>query len=292
MRTYIAGCAGMLGESVYKEFAEEGPVYATDLRPLDKWCGQTDVRRYAHVNGDILSFKPDIIINLAALTDLEYCEFHEQDTMDTNATPHLAAIAMKHKIPYVYTSTAGIFDGKQARPYNEFDQPVPLSIYGKGKYFGEVIAESLDQHLILRPGWMMGGGPSKDKKFINKVYKQLKAGAEVIHAVTDKAGTPTYTVDLAKTMRAMVSAQQWGLFNCTCAGATTRFEVAKEFISLLGLDGKVLVAPARSYMFPDYAAPRPATEVLDCSLLQAMTANRMRGWKESLADYAKAFPTL
>ena len=294
MKIYIAGCGGMLGDAVFKHFSKKHQVLATDIRGTDGWWKYNDVRDYHTQHFAISEFQPDVIMNLAAETDLEYCETHGNDTLSTNAggSAVLSAIATKFGLTYVYISTAGIFDGKRVH-YNEFDEPIPLSLYGKGKYYGEVIAETVPKHIIVRPGWMMGGGPAKDKKFINKLHKQLLAGAKEISAVADKAGTPTYTNDLAKTLDALIEAKQYGLFNCTCKGATNRYEVAKEFVRLMGLENRIPVNLVDSKVFnKEFFAARPASEVLDCSLIESLGHSRMRDWQESLAEYVKEFPAL
>lgn len=293
MKIYIAGCGGMLGDAVYKHFTAMGhAVRATDIRGVDGWWEYNDVRDYHTQHFAISEFKPNVIVNLAALTDLEYCEGHGDETLSTNSggAANLAAIAQKFGVPYVYISTAGIFDGAQSS-YDEFDLPKPLSLYGKGKYYGELIAQTVDEHLVLRPGWMMGGGPSKDKKFINKLYKQLMAGATEINAVADKAGTPTYTNDLARTLLVMIEARCFGLYNCTCLGATNRYEVAVAFIELMGLKDRVKVNLVESSFFKtDYFARRPASEVLDCTRIEATGFSRMRDWRVSLHEYVNEFP--
>ena len=301
MKIYIAGCGGMLGDAVYKHFSKKHQVLATDIRGVDTWWNYNDVRNYHTQHFTISDFQPQVILNLAAETDLEYCEYHGNETLATNAggSANLAAIATKFNMMYAYISTAGIFDGKKGNffgkkeSYNEFDEPNPLSLYGKAKYYGELIAQTVPKHLVVRPGWMMGGGPTKDKKFINKLYKQLVAGATEINAVVDKAGTPTYTNDLAKTLEALIEAKQYGLFNCTCKGETNRYEVAVEFIRLMGLEDRIKVNLVDYEFFKkDYFAARPASEVLDCSRLESCGHSRMRGWKESLAEYVKEFPAL
>lgn len=97
----------------------------------------------------------------------------------------------------MYIGTAGIFDGAK-EVYNDFDQPNPLSYYAKAKYHGEIfIQQYLSKYYIFRAGWMMGGGISKDKKFINKIYKKIKKGFTELYVVDDKLGNPTYTVNFA-----------------------------------------------------------------------------------------------
>ena len=101
-------------------------------------------------------------------------------------------------IPIIYISTAGIFDGKKDL-YDDWDEPNPLGHYARSKYNGELYVEkNSNQYLILRAGWMMGGGPNKDKKFVNKIYKQIIEKKKILNVVNDKLGTPTYTVDFAK----------------------------------------------------------------------------------------------
>ena len=77
-----------------------------------------------------------------------------------------------------------------------------LGIYARSKYMGErYVCENADRYLVCRAGWMMGSGPKKDKKFINKLMKQLKDGAKELYIVDDKDGTPTYTHDFAKNVK-------------------------------------------------------------------------------------------
>jgi dTDP-4-dehydrorhamnose reductase len=300
MRIYIAGGGGMLGDAVYKHFYLKGhDLDVTDIKPTEAYIDQLDVRDYHAQHGRISYFRPHVIINLAALTDLEYCEGHAQEAMDTNCggSANLAALSQKFGARYVYISTAGIFDGLQ-KEYSEYDTPNPLSIYGKAKHYGELIALSIPGAIVLRPGWMMGGGPSKDKKFINKLYKQLRSskdGEYVINAVADKCGTPTYTVDLAKQIDKLLCHTDKvfaGLFNCTCLGSTNRYEIAQEFLRLMDVQNVRLELVTSDYFKDAYHAPRPASEVLRAVRLDVSGLNVMRDWKECLAEYVKEFPKL
>jgi len=281
----------MLGAAVYEQFKDNYEVLATDIRPLDIWCQELNVQNYHRLHYELSVFEPQVIVNLAALTDLEYCETHGQEAVDTNTggSANLTALAAKYKADYVYISTAGIFDGKQ-ESYDDADRPNPLCMYGKTKYWGELIAKTYERTYVIRPGWMMGGGPAKDKKFINKIFKQLQAGQTELNVVTDKCGTPTYTYDLAKTMDALLESGQYGTYNCTCKGRTTRYEVAVEFIRLLGLEEKVKVNQVTSDFFKtEYYATRPDSEIILSNALDRAGLNRMRDWKECLAEYVKEF---
>ena len=291
-KVMITGCGGMLGEAVYERFSRECIVLATDIDINTEWLEYLDVRELKPLLEKALEFKPDLLINLAALTDLEYCERNAEESWLTNALgqENVALVAQKLDIPNVYISTAGIFDGKQEF-YNDFDQPVPLSIYGKSKYYGELITQKmLKKYFIFRAGWMMGSGPIKDKKFINKIFKQIKAGAKEIFVVDDKLGTPTYTVDFADSMFKIVQTDYYGLYNMVCAGSGSRMDVAREFVRLLGLENKIKMTTVKSdYFKEEYFAPRPLSEKLINLKLQKRGIFFMKNWKEALAEYAEIF---
>jgi dTDP-4-dehydrorhamnose reductase len=181
-----------------------------------------------------------------------------------------------------------VFDGQQ-QTYDDWDKPNPLGVYARSKYLGElVVQQRVARHFICRAGWMMGGGPAKDKKFISKMMKQLKAGATNLSVVNDKLGTPTYTIDFATNLEALVNTEHYGLYNMVCGGETGRFEVAEELVRTLGLADRVTVTPVSSDMFKqDYYAPRPPSERLVNYKLDLLGLNKMRDWRLSLAEYVR-----
>lgn len=291
-KVLITGCGGMLGEAVYEHFNKFCSVLATDIDVNESWLSYLDVRDLKAVLKTVSEFKPDLLINLAALTDLEFCEINPDEAWVTNALgqENICLAAMKQGITTVYISTAGIFDGKKEF-YNDFDTPNPISMYGKSKYYGEIITQRLlNRYFIFRAGWMMGGGIKKDKKFINKVFKQIKSGKKELFVIDDKLGTPTYTVDFANSLFKVVETDYYGLYNMVCTGDASRYEVVSEFLKCLRLQDKIKINIVSSDYFKDeYFAPRPASEKLvDLKLLKRGLLN-MRNWKECLAEYSAVF---
>lgn len=283
----------MLGDAVYARLNNAGAaVKATDINCIESWIEYGDVRDLAAIRKSIVDFKPDVIINLAALTDLEFCEKEQENAWLTNGlgAENLGLVANQLEVPYVYISTAGIFGGEQ-EIYNDFHIPNPLSVYAQSKYYGEqYVRNSVRKHYVLRAGWMMGGGPSKDKKFINKIYKQICAGANELFVVDDKLGTPTYTVDFANGLCGVVESENYGLYNQVCNGAASRFVVAQEFVKLMGLTDKIKVTIVPSDHFKEeYFAPRPASEKLVNLKLNQRGLNLMRDWHVCLREYAEVF---
>ena len=177
-RIYIAGCGGMLGEAFYSQFKEEYDIKCTDKDVNEEWLSFLDFRdREAYIK-DVQDFKPDYLFHLGAYTDLEFCEENKDDTYKTNtlSVENAVFIANKLNIPLLYISTAGIFDGSKDT-FDDWDLPNPMGHYARSKYAGELFVEKHSpRHLICRAGWMMGGGPMKDKKFIKKIMLQLKEG--------------------------------------------------------------------------------------------------------------------
>jgi len=291
-RVYIAGCGGMLGRAVYEYFNERTTVKATDIDLNIHWLSYADVRDYCSINDSISEFNPDFILNLAALTDLEYCERNQENAWLTNAlgAENIALIASRLDVPLAYISTAGIVDGSQ-EIYNDFGTHNPLSVYGKSKYAGELAVQTMvRQHFVFRAGWMMGGGPAVDKKFINKIYKQIKAGAKTLFVVDDKLGTPTYTKSFAAAIYAVAETNLYGVYNQVCSGSGSRYDVAEEFVRLLGLENRIKMDKVGSDKFEEeYFAPRPKSEKLVNLKLRARGIDFMPYWKEALAEYVEEF---
>lgn len=282
----------MLGEAFYQQFKNEYELKCTDKDVNESWLSCLDFRDDEAYKNDVLEFRPDYLFHLGAYTDLEYCEQHADDTYATNtlSVENAVHIANQFNIPLLYISTAGIFDGGKDL-YDDWDQPNPLGVYARSKYMGErFVIENANRYLVCRPGWMMGAGPKKDKKFIQKLMKQLKEGKKELFIVNDKDGTPTYTHDFAKNMKLLIEKEYWGLYNMVCGGQTSRLEVATELIKIIGLESQVSITPVGSDYFKDiYFADRPLSERLINRKLNIRKLNIMRDWKVALKEYIEKY---
>ena len=291
-KIYIAGCGGMLGEAFYTQFNSEFEIKCTDKDVNDNWLSFLDFRDFYAYKKDVEAFHPDYLFHLGAYTDLEFCEQNEVETFLTNTlgVENAVYLANTFDIPLLYISTAGIFDGKKEF-YDDWDMPNPLGVYARSKYMGErFVVENAKRFLVCRAGWMMGSGPSKDKKFIQKLMKQLKDGKKELFVVNDKDGTPTYTQDFAKTVKELIQKEYWGLYNCVCEGQTSRLEVAQELISILSKENEIKINIVNSeYFKEEYYADRPASERLLTRKLQLRGVNKMRDWKVSLKEYIENY---
>lgn len=287
-RIYIAGCGGMLGLAFYNEFGAEYELKCTDKDVNAPWLSFLDFRDFEAYQKDVEAYKPDMLFHLGAHTDLEYCESNEEDAYLTNtlSVENAVMIANRLQIPLLYISTAGIFDGKKDF-YDDWDMPNPLGVYARTKYLGErIVVENANNYLICRAGWMMGGGPEKDKKFINKLMTQIRSGANTLNVVNDKDGTPTYTHDFARNVKLLLEHDYRGLYNMVCEGQTSRLEVAKQLIQILKLEEKITVKEVNSeYFMNEYFAPRPPSERLVNKKLNLRGLNVMQDWRIALKEY-------
>lgn len=291
-KIYIAGCGGMLGEAFYQNFKEHYKLKCTDKDVNEDWISLLDFRKFNDYQNDVEQFQPDYLFHIGAYTDLEFCENNPDDTYNTNTLSVENAVQISNKldIPLLYVSTAGIFDGKK-NLYDDWDLPNPLGVYARSKYMGErYVCENSKRFLVCRAGWMMGSGPKKDKKFIQKLMKQLKDGAKELFIVDDKDGTPTYTHDFAKNVKLLIEKEFWGLYNLVCGGQTSRLEVTNELLRLLNLKDKIKVNSVKSAHFKDiYFAERPPNERLINKKLDLRNLNIMQDWKIALKEYVENY---
>jgi len=285
-RVFIAGANGMLGTTL-QGLIDTKEWFLTD-KEVENEIIYCDIRDLEHTAKLVKEYKPDLILNFAAIVDLEYAEQEKDDCYLTNtiAAIHLFNLARDLNVPYVFISTAGIF-GNDKEFYTEADQPYPLSAYGKSKYYVEQLLQNQDyeKYWIFRAGWMMGAGPDKDKKFVNKIMKQIKLGTKELYVVDDKLGVPTYTKDFANSILKHVDDKlPYGLYNMVSQGEASRYDTAVAIKEYLNLD--VVIHKVESDHFKqEYFAPRPYSEKLINDNLNKLDRNYMRNWKVCLHEY-------
>lgn len=289
MKILVTGSAGMLGSALCPTLAKrKHEVFATDLAPTDEDTKKLDVREYKQIRDLVRKSQPDMVMHLAAETDVDRCELEPDHAFLTNTigTQNVTLVCQERNIPMVYISTIGVFYGDKIEPYTEFDTPNPINIYGQSKLQGEKIVQSLlKRYYIVRAGWMIGGGPKKDKKFISKIIKQVKE-TKVIKAVNDKIGSPTYTIDFSKCLSALIETGYYGLYHCTNKGYCSRFDVAKRIVDFLG-SPDVTVEPVCSAYFP-LPALRARSEMSRNYKLELLNMDTTRYWEDALKDYIES----
>ncbi len=288
-KIFITGCGGMLGNAIYPYFATMSDnVLASDKVVSEDWIVKLDVRDNEAMSSTFKEFKPDIVLHLAAETNLEFCETHPDITFATNvvATEAIAKLSKEYGSTLIYISTAGVFDGSKKGIYTEADKPNPIMVYGQTKYDGELKAlKYCPKTYVVRAGWMMGGGRNKEKKFIYKILQQIAEERKEIFAVDNRWGTPTYTYDFAMNLFKLLKTKKYGTYHMVCEGDGTRYDVAKEILHICNRDDIILTPVDSDFFKEDYFAPRPVSEMMYNANLRELGIHSMRSWKESLNDY-------
>lgn len=285
----VTGCGGMLGSAIYPFFTSKGhDVLATDIDLNENWLKHLDVRDYMQAREISKNFQPEMIIHLAALTNLEECENDLKKSHETNfiGTRNIAEICRERRIPLVYVSTAGVFDGKK-EVYTEKDIPNPINVYGKTKFYGEIVVENLlEKYFIVRAGWMVGGG-KKDKKFVSYIVSQAKSGNRIFNVVNDKFGVPTYTKDFSNNLEILTNTDFYGLYHMACSGNASRIEIAEHILKTLGINDYKINPVSSDFFKKDFPVPRAASERMINQNLNRKEINYMREWKVCLSEYLK-----
>lgn len=291
-RVLITGCGGMLGNAVYPYFLKRcREVLATDKEVREPWLSELDVRDEGLLASTFADLKPNLVLHLAAETDLEFCETSSDVAKATNAdaTRRVAELSHEHGATLVYISTAGVFDGGKSDHYTESDEARPIMVYGRTKLEGENhVREVNGTYYVVRAGWMVGGGPARDHKFVSKILEQISEGRTVLHAVEDRWGTPTYTHDFANNLFHLLDTKRYGTYHMVCSGAGTRFDVAREIVSVCGRDDIRIERVDSDYFAAEYFAPRPRSEMLVNANLNSLGINLMRPWEAALHEYVRS----
>src|SRR3989440_7025261 len=205
MKIAIVGANGRLGAALAREYAREFEVTSFGR-------GQLDLSELDRVRSALFKAKFELLINCAALTNVDYCESHRDEAFVVNAeAPRLLAqIANEKSAKLIHFSTDYVFDGKKSDPYTEEDKAVSLSVYGESKLEGERrVLEVSSQHLVVRLSWVFG--PDKPS-FIDQIIQRARED-DVVTAVADKFSAPTYTIDVVSWLRLAIDKSANGILH-------------------------------------------------------------------------------
>ncbi len=269
----VVGANGMLGRDLIALLGGRGR--GVDIADIDITSPESVLK----VIGDL---KPEVVINCAAYTDVDGCESNTETAMAVNGegVGYLAMACRDLGALLVQISTDYIFDGGKGTPYIEDDAPCPLSVYGESKLAGEMNAAFCPEHLIVRTQWLFG---LHGRNFVETMLK-LGSEKDELTVVDDQTGSPTWTVDLARAVIALIDSGCRGVYHavnseyCTWNGfAGAIFEEAGLKVSVRAMTTAELNRPAR----------RPLYSTLECSKLTADTGFQPQPWRNALREYLK-----
>lgn len=284
----VTGCNGQLGRAIQKEYANQVDFVLTDVAEGDG-ITSLDITDIDAVMALAIAEKPDVIINCAALTNVDGCEKMWDLAYKINAIGprNLAIAATAVGAKLVHVSTDYVFSGTERTARTEFDQPDPISAYGKTKLEGEkFVRQFAEKFFILRTAWLYGDG----KNFVKTMVRAAQTHDEV-SVVCDQFGSPTSAVELAKMIHFLEASDNYGIFHATCEGETNWADFTETFYKKLGIQTKVNHITSEEYakMNPD-AAKRPAYSNLDNYMLRLTTDQfAMAHWEDALDVYLQDF---
>lgn len=200
-RVAITGAGGQLGVELVRAFAAAGDEVLALARP------DFDITRAADLER-LTAWRPDVVVNSAAWTDVDGCARDPERAMRINgeAAGAVAAAAAAAGALIVQISSNEVFDGTLDRPYAEDDEPNPINPYGASKLAGErAVAAANPRHLIVRTAWLYGPGERNFPRKILAVAERARAAREPLRVVDDEWGNPTWTPWLAEAIVALVS---------------------------------------------------------------------------------------
>ena len=289
MKIMITGCHGQLGNeliSILKSGVSEiGPIpkglenaeiCAVDIDSLD-------ISDCAAVKSLVSTEKPNVIINCAAMTNVDGCESDYETAFKVNAmgVRNLAMAAKEVDGKLIHVSTDYVFAGDGVRPYVEWDKVDPKSAYGASKALGEKYAlEFNDKSFVVRTSWLYG---YIGKNFVKTVRRILKEKGSMT-VVNDQRGNPTNANDLAHHLLKLAITEEYGIYHCTGNGECTWFDFAKKIAELSGYGD--VVKPCTSEEFPS-PTKRPAYSSLRNLALQCTVGDEMRDWEVAIENYIK-----
>ena len=286
MRIVLFGKNGQLGWELQRTLPLLGEVLSLDREELD-------IGELQGIDKVLVEWKPDLVVNASAYTDVDRAESESELAMKINALAPavMAETSRKLRAAFIHYSTDYVFDGRKRDPYIESDPPNPLNIYGKSKLTGEEnIRQAGDAYLILRTSWVYS---LRGNSFVNKVLGWARRNS-TLKVVGDQIGNPTWARALAEATSLLLARPQGNLydeFEARCGvyhlagrGYTSRYEWAKQ---ILAADPRrseqtfQALEPGRTDEFPT-PANRPLFTALDCTLFEKTFGRQLPPWASTL----------
>jgi dTDP-4-dehydrorhamnose reductase len=285
MRILLTGANGQVGWELSNRGAKRG----LEILALDR--SALDITDQVSVSEEVNRPGVSLVVNAAGYTAVDEAE-SEPDlafAVNRDGPADLASACGKAGIPLVHISTDYVFDGQKKGVYLVTDPVSPLSVYGKSKAAGEVeVRKHLREHFILRTGWVYG---VHGHNFV-KTMLRLGREREVVQVVTDQYGCPTYAADLAETILRIATQfleggqVRWGIYHYCGKGVTSWHGFAEEIFRLASGYASLKVKRVEPVSTSEYPTPaqRPASSILDCSVLAKTFNIHPQPWAESLAQ--------
>ena len=275
MRYLITGGRGMLGSSFATALGDQGVAVGKEA---------FDAADPASVRLLLAQVCPDVVINCAANVDAEAAEVDPRPAELANVVlPRiLSEVCCERRLTLVHFSSTGCYGDwkRDGSAYTELDALRPTTVHHETKRLGEeAVRTAGSHHLILRTGWLFGGGPEHRRNF---VWKRLveAAGSTSIQSDAYQRGNPTYSADVVNQTVLLLKHGVNGTYNCVGAGAASRLDYVAEIIKHSGIKCDVIASGPFNRLAPVSLNETAANDGLAARRLDVMPA-----WREGLRRY-------
>ncbi len=272
MRFLITGARGQLA----REFIEYFEKYSLEFVAFSK--EELDVTDFKKVYEVLKEVKPDVVINCSAYNQVDRAESEPYLAYKVNALGvyNLSLVAKEIGAKLIHYSTDYVFDGEKLGLYTEEDEPNPLSEYAKSKLQGELLVkEVLENYLIFRTSWVYGKGT---QNFLYKLEKWAKE-RDVLKIAVDEFSVPTSTRTIVEITMKAVDAGLSGLYHLVNSGYASRYEWAKEYFRIKGINKLIYPAYQADFNLP---AKRPRWSVMSCDKICRELGMEIKEWREEM----------
>jgi dTDP-4-dehydrorhamnose reductase len=273
----VLGAGGFLGRQVDERLSDRFPNTVAATR------AEIDITDYFGMLQELERLEPSLVINCAALADVDLCERRPDLALRINAEGAAAAARASRAAGarFIHISTDYVFAGDEAAPCSEEDPAEPRSVYGASKLDGELrVLKEYPEALVVRTSWLFGPGGGD---FVERTLRLAREEGWV-GGVTDQVSCPTYAHDLTAALEALAQRGAQGVVHFSNSGACTRHELALRIVDLAGI-GRGLEVRPQTWAELGRPAPRPASSVLSCARYAALTGLTPRPWEEALAEH-------
>lgn len=281
MKVAVIGANGQVGQSVVQAFAErDDEVFALTH-------GEIEIANMESVSDCLAGLEPDVVVNTAAMHNVEHCEAQPEQAYAVNAlgARNLALATRNLDALLIHISTDYVFDGSKGKPYVEEDAPLPINVYGNTKLAGEYFVRSLNKkHFVLRTSALYGKYPCRAKGGKNFPDLMLHLARERgrVRVVDSEVVSPTSALELANQIVALTGCDAYGLYHATGEGSCSWYDFARELFAVTNT--KVDLQVAAPNEFPAKVR-RPGYSVLENAGLKRIGLNCFGSWQYALREY-------
>ncbi len=271
----VFGAEGQLGWQLAEQARAQGAAVVALGR------AQADVTDPAQVRAALEEHQPDVVFNGAAYNAVDRAEEDADAAMRLNglAPGHIAAACRQSGAAFMHFSTDYVFGHGHTSPIDESYEPAPLSVYGRSKRLGEVMAlQNNPRTFVVR---CCGLYSARRRNFVRTMIHHALKGTSLT-VVSDQIVSPTWVEPLAGVALALSQTETFGVYHAVAHGQCSWYEYASRIFELLELDADLSPVAQADWGAP---APRPAYSSLQNRLLGSLELDAMEPWDVALERF-------